>query len=135
MGRCRADAFTGIIALSWALENGQGTVSARDDGCLQRSEGGEDCLHDEFSNRENRTAEQYMRIFPPSRSRTDFGAAANARNGQGLVDLTFGTNDLQHASIKGTDRDPKSKDGDNTILLKTFRNGARLAIAGKQFAS
>ena len=26
--------------------------------------------------------------------------------------------------------DPKSKDGDNTILLKTFRNGARLAIAG-----
>ncbi len=26
--------------------------------------------------------------------------------------------------------DPKSRDGDNTILLKTFRNGARLAIAG-----
>ncbi len=135
MGRRRKDAFTGIIALSWTLENRQGTVPAWDDGCLQRSKGGEDRLHDKFPNWQNRTAEQYLRIFSAPRSRADFGAATDFRNGSGLVYIQIGSDDSIHTYIEETDRRSKKQGWRQYDPFEDFQKWSKARHCRKQFAS
>lgn len=102
MERSGKDIDQGFQPLSRKMEDIQGRISKRDNGCLLRSEDTEDCLHDGKPVGEDRVHEFYPGFFHNPRSMPGSGPSANPGNGKGLEPGSIGPDDSNDTSLGRT---------------------------------